>query len=107
MRHSLLLLIALSAVIGCAKPSERPSSMPSTKELAFLTRDGCVQTDTMRARLDDALKAAGLPTDYQVVDLDALPTSDVRRGYPTPTLLYANADVFGMPTPTPPLPEPT
>jgi len=36
-----------------------------------------------------------------------LPADDIRRGYPTPTLLFANRDVFGLAVPTPPLPQPT
>jgi hypothetical protein len=61
----------------------------------------------MRANVDAALKSLGVTASYRVVDLDALPASDVRRGYPTPTLLYASRDVFGLPEPKPPLPDPT
>ena len=74
--------------------------------LVFLTREGCANTGRMRANLDGALKAMGLPTDYQVIDLATLPGGDARRGYPTPTVLYADRDLFGLPKPTPPLPEP-
>jgi len=79
----------------------------TTKDLVFLTRGGCVNTTTLRVNLDEALKATGLPTDYQFIDLDSLPPTDSRVGYPTPTILYANRDLFGMATPTPPFPEPT
>jgi hypothetical protein len=48
-----------------------------------------------------------LEVNYAVVDLDTLPDTDARRGYPTPTLLYANRDVFDLPEPKPPFPEPT
>jgi hypothetical protein len=75
--------------------------------LVFLTRDGCVNTARMRRRVDAALKSLGRELPYEIVDQDALPTADVRRGYPTPTLLYADGDVFGMAVPKPPLPEPT
>jgi hypothetical protein len=44
---------------------------------------------------------------YEVLDLDTLPDTDARRGYPTPTLLYESRDVFGLPEPQPSLPEPT
>lgn len=74
--------------------------------LVFLTREGCVNTDRLRTNLDAALKAMGLQTDYAVIDLATLPEGDVRRGYPTPTVLYANRDLFGWPEPIPPLPEP-
>jgi hypothetical protein len=84
-----------------------PSTEPSTKGLVFLTRSGCVNTTVMRGNLDEALKALGLAAGYEVVDQDTLPETDVRRGYATPTLLYADRDVFGMSVPKLPLPAPT
>jgi hypothetical protein len=89
---------------GLAACAGRP---PSTEGLVLLTRDGCVNTETLRANLDEALASFPQPPTYEVIDLDAVAASDVRRGYPTPTLLYASRDVFGMPAPQPPLPEPT
>jgi hypothetical protein len=53
------------------------------------------------------LKSLGLALGYEVVDQDTLPEADVRRGYPTPTLLYQDRDVFGMAVPRLPLPDPT
>ena len=76
-------------------------------DLVFLTRDECANTSTMRANLDAALEAMSLPHDYQFVDLATLDAGDPRVGYPTPTLLYKGADIFGMAVPTPPFPEPT
>jgi hypothetical protein len=61
----------------------------------------------MRTRLDDALARLGVPKTYAVIDADALAGRDVRRGYGTPTVLYDNRDLFGMPEPTPPIPSPT
>jgi hypothetical protein len=84
-----------------------PSAEPRTKELVFLTRGGCVNTTVMRRRLDEAMKSLGLALSYEVVDQDTLPGADVRRGYPTPTLLYQNRDIFGMAVPQPPLRDPT
>lgn len=75
--------------------------------LVLVTRGGCVNTDTMRERLDDALKSMSSTLTYAVVDLDTLAETDARRGYPTPTLPYENTDVFGLPEPRPPWPEPT
>ena len=74
--------------------------------LVFLTREGCANTQRMRANLDEALRRMGLGSDYRVIDLATLPEDDTRRGYPTPTILYTNRDLFGMSEPTPPLPEP-
>ena len=75
--------------------------------MVLLTRDGCIQTDQMRTSLDAALAKIGKRMPYDVVDLAALSADDPRRGYPTPTILVRNRDLFGMPTPAPPFPEPT
>ena len=79
----------------------------NTSPLVFLTRGMCVNTDTMRERLDDALKAMSSTFKYAVVDQDTLAETDARQGYPTPTLLYENKDIFGLPEPERPFPEPT
>lgn len=76
-------------------------------DLVFLTRDGCVNTSTMRARLDEALASVDLPTDYQFIDADALPPTDARAGYGTPTVLYRGRDLFGLAEPPVPPPPPT
>jgi hypothetical protein len=95
-------MLFVAVAVGCA-------SKPDTamKDLVFLTRGGCVNTTTMRANLDAALKAMNLPADYQSVDLDTLARTDPRSGYATPTVLFANHDLFGLPAPAPPYPEPT
>lgn len=96
-----LLLLAVPTV--AARQERRPAFGP----LVLLTREGCVNTTTMRTRLDEALARLGVPKAYTVIDADALAGSDVRRGYGTPTVLYDNRDLFGMPEPTPPIPSPT
>lgn len=77
------------------------------QDLVFLTRDGCVNTTTMRTRLDEALSSLGLPTDYQFIDAAALPTTDARAGYGTPTVLHRGRDLFGLAEPPVPPPAPT
>lgn len=67
--------------------------------IQFLTRDGCVQTDRMRANLDAALKRVSWPTSYAITDADTLDAKDPKRGYGTPTVLLNGIDLFGMPTP--------
>jgi hypothetical protein len=101
LRPSLLLVLLIVAVAGCA---ETPPTMPP---IEFLTRSGCIQTKNMRARLDAAIQALGKPMPYTVVDLDTLPATDVRKAYPTPTVLVGSVDMFGMEEPKPPYPEPT
>jgi hypothetical protein len=90
-----------------AERASGPPAAGAASTLVLLTRDGCLNTDRMRARLDAALESMGSPLRYDVLDLDTLPDSDARRGYPTPTLLYANRDVFDLPVPRPPFPDPT
>ena len=70
------------------------------KDLVFLTREGCVNTVTMRANLDEALKTLALPNDYQFIDADTLASSDPRGGYGTPTVLHRGQDLFGMEKPS-------
>jgi hypothetical protein len=74
----------------------------SGADIVLLTWAGCVNTDLMRARLDEALERLGWPTDYAVVDADTLTPVDPRGGYGTPTVLYAGRDLFGMPEPAAP-----
>lgn len=108
-RLFLAAFISLAVVTGCATERvviEADNGL-NPEQLVFLTRGACVNMKVMRKRLDQALAASGVPKNYQFIDLDALPKDDVRLGYPTPTLLYRDADVFGMPKPTPPFPEPT
>jgi hypothetical protein len=88
-------------VAGCAGQTSVP------KPIEFLTRSGCVQTKSMRVRTEAAIKELALPNPYTVVDLDALPATDARRGYPTPTVLIGGVDLFDMPAPVPPVPDPT
>ena len=98
--------VALIVVAGaCARGASHRALVVSNLE--FLTRPGCVNSALMRGRLDVALGRLGLATDYRVLDLPTLPASDPRRAYPTPTLLYGGHDLFGMPDPRPPFPEPT
>ena len=61
----------------------------------------------MRNHLDEAIRASARPITYEVVDIDTLPATDVRKGYPTPTVLVGGVEMFGMVQPKPPYHEPT
>jgi hypothetical protein len=98
--------VTLWLLAGSTMAARQEQHTPSSP-LVFLTREGCANTAIMRARLDDALDRLGAPTAYAVIDADTLADGDVRRGYGTPTVLYDNRDLFGMPEPTPPIPSPT
>ncbi len=96
------LLLALAVLMITA---DELSSLKT--ELIFLTRDGCVNTPDMVNNLDDALTALHWPKDYAYINIDTLPRTDVRTGYPTPTLLWEGKDIFGMPVPRPPFGAPS
>ncbi|MEO2018133.1 MAG: hypothetical protein ABGZ53_27590 [Fuerstiella sp.] len=88
--------------------SDSPAmAYPDTRDIVFLTRGGCVNTPVLRANLDAALSALGIAVEYTVVDQGTLPSTDVRCGYPTPTIRLDGRDVFDMPAPSPPFPPPT
>ena len=104
-----VLLWLLVSLVGCAPaaPVETTGGSGSLSDIVFLTRDGCVNTGTMRARLDEALARLGWPSDYAVIDADTLTPSDRRGAYGTPTVLHAGRDLFGMPEPSAPHASPT
>lgn len=68
--------------------------------LVFLTRVGCVNTERMRVRLDEALRRLDVEWEYRLVDLGTLAADDTRTGYGTPTILHDGRDIFGLPEPT-------
>ena len=63
----------------------------------------------MSQDLETELAAALEPLSepFEIIDQETLPADDVRRGYPTPTILVRGADLFGLPEPEPPFPAPT
>ena len=81
---------------------EQLKKVQPTKKRMLLTREGCGATSELRRNVDRALKELGSGWSLELVDLDKLATDDLRRGYPTPTLLLDNKDVFGLPEPTEP-----
>ncbi len=64
---------------------------------------GCPNTPKMRAELEGALGlldgGGGGGWTFVDVDQEALPAGDLRRGYPTPTVLVNGRDLFGLPVP--------
>ena len=64
-RPSFICLILLIA----AACSQSDQSSPSMHGLVLLTREGCPHAIVMRAHLEKALHAIGLPADFQFVDV--------------------------------------
>ena len=107
-RPALAVLALVSVASACSQaPEQQPVDKPSMEKFVFLTRQGCVNTVTMRQNFDDALKSLGLSLPYQLIDADTLAPSDPRGGYGTPTILYDGRDLFDMPEPPVPHPPPT
>jgi len=73
---------------------------PATlSDLTFLTRNGCACEPHMVQLLNSVLTVLEWPLDYRLVNISTLSASDLRTGYPTPTILWKDKDIFGMPTP--------
>ena len=103
---SVLGLAGLVAACSSAPQHKQPEKH-SMEKFVFLTRQGCVNTVTMRENFDAALKTLALPSDYQFIDADTLASDDPRGGYGTPTILDDGRDLFDMPEPPVPHPPPT
>lgn len=104
----LVVLTALSVLTACSPAAEqRAMDMPSMNKFVFLTRQGCVNTVTMRENFDAALKTLALSSNYQFIDADTLAPTDPRGGYGTPTILFESRDLFDMPEPPVPRPPAT
>ncbi|QOJ01015.1 MAG: hypothetical protein HRU70_11110 [Phycisphaeraceae bacterium] len=76
------------------------NSAPPTIEL--LGFEGCPNTPAMRDNLKAALTAVGEGWTFKDTDQERLPEDDLRRGYPTPTVLVNGRDLYGLPVPTAP-----
>ena len=79
----------------------------SEVELEFLTRDGCRNTPQLLENLKAAISSGKLRARFAVVHQGTLPPEDPRNGYPTPAILVNGRDVFGLPVPQAPFPEPS
>jgi len=99
--------VAMRLTISLALSATMAACSAPDSGLVLLTRDGCVQADTMRERLGAALVKAGWPESFRVIDVATLKEGDSRSGYPTPTLLFHDRDVFPRETPPPSFAEPT
>lgn len=71
-------------------------------KIELLGFPGCPNTPAMRENLRVALKSYGGALTFDDVNQEALASDDMRRGWPTPTVLVNGADLFGMAPPTAP-----
>lgn len=79
-------------------PSDRETTMTTT----LLGFDGCPLTPLMKERLEQAIRTLDRDLALVQIDQQSLDSSDLRRGYPAPTVLVNGSDLFGMEAPTTP-----
>jgi hypothetical protein len=101
---------------GCSSEGEKQLEPPKKVarsltskpiELVFLTREGCVNTPVLLESLTGAAQIFEPPLQYVVVDQGTLLPGDARTGYPTPTILFDDRDLFGLTQPSQPFPAPS
>ncbi|HQU93869.1 MAG TPA: hypothetical protein PLK77_16355 [Pyrinomonadaceae bacterium] len=61
----------------------------------------------MLENLRQAIAEGQISADYTVIHQSTLQQDDPRTGYPTPTILLNGKDIFDLPVPKPPFPEPS
>ncbi|MCI0365447.1 MAG: hypothetical protein L0219_16405 [Phycisphaerales bacterium] len=75
------------------------TTQPTIELLGF---PDCPNTPGMRENLRAALAVTGSDWTFRDTNQEQLPENDIRRGYPTPTILVNGRDLFGLPEPTGP-----
>lgn len=63
--------------------------------IMFLGSKSCPNTPPMRETLFRAVALVGVAIDIEEVEQGSLATNDIRRGYPTPTILLNGQDLHG------------
>lgn len=105
---ALVILLLVAGLMTSCEPSPRaePAQGPiggTPVNIELLGFAGCPNTPKMRQNLSAALAEIG---DQRLrlteIHQDALPEADLRRGYPTPTVLVNGDDLYDMPPPTSP-----
>jgi len=79
-------------------PGEHVGALGAPR-IELLGFPGCPNTPTMRANLGVALESMGKGWSFVEVDQESLAEGDLRRGYPTPTVLVNGRDLYGLPVP--------
>lgn len=96
MARVALAAVVLAACHGCRAPQLMPDRVDSIQVLGFA---GCPNTPELLYRVKLATIQSSIDVTVVYLDQNALDDSDVRRGYPAPTVLVNGHDLFGMPVP--------
>jgi hypothetical protein len=103
---SIVQCAALAVLAGCAgvrrADTGRAPMTALPPRIELLGFPDCPNTPELRDNLEAALSAMGKGWTYTETNQEQLPESDLRRGWPTPTILVNGRDLFGMPAPTAP-----
>ncbi len=99
MARLLLCLMLTFAHMGCQQAAS--PELGDAVKIQVLGFAGCPNTPAFRERVTAAAKTVG-GFDVLYIDQESLPEDDLRRGYPTPTALVDDEDLFGLPAPTSP-----
>ncbi len=82
---------------SCNTPHVEPDRISSIQVLGF---SGCPSTPELLYRVKLATIQSGINATVVYLDQHDLAQSDVRRGYPAPTVLVDGHDLYGLPAPT-------
>ncbi len=100
------LSVSMMLLAGCATPTAtttRTTPMNAEQpQIELLGFPDCPNTPEMREHLTAALASIGKGWSFTDTNQEKLPEGDLRRGWPTPTILISGRDLFGMPAPTAP-----
>jgi len=80
----------------------RAAHTTGTARIELLGFPDCPGTPALRGHLRAALAALGGGLAFDDVNQEALAPDDLRRGWPTPTVLVDGADLFDLPAPVAP-----
>lgn len=75
---------------------------PRAAGIELLGFPGCPHTPAMRRNLIAALESIDRGLTFREVNQEALAATDIRRGWPAPTVLVNGVDLFGMVPPSTP-----
>jgi len=107
-RSRLFLFLAASFAgslffVGCDSSQNRDDATSgdhAVHTIQVLYFDGCPNTPPVIQSAKAAARDLGDDWRVEAIDLESLSEDDTRRGYGSPTVLYQDRDLFGLPTPT-------